>query len=72
MTTERLLRYSFPAHVLDDRTPETPRKAAGALSGIGRLVEAFGACEHVGAMSIRQGELRIDLGRSDWRRAKDR
>ena len=58
---ERLLRYSFPAHVLDDRTPEPPRKAAGAFDGIGRLVEAFGACEHIGEVSIRRGALRLDL-----------
>ena len=58
---ERLLRHSFPAHVLDDRTPEPPRKAAGAFDGIGRLVEVFGACEHVGEVSIRRGGFRLDL-----------
>ena len=60
---ERLLRHSFPTHVLDDRTPEPPRRAGGAFDGIGRLVEAFGACERVGAVSIRRGEFRLDLHR---------
>ena len=59
---ERLLRHSFPAHVLDDRTPE-PRAAAGAFAGIGRLVEAFGASEHIGDVSIRRGDFRLDLHR---------
>ena len=57
---ERLLRHSFPAHVLDDRTPEQ-RKAAGAFEGIGRLVEAFGACRQLGELSIRRGDFRLDL-----------
>ena len=60
---ERLLRYAFPAHVLDDRTPAPTRTAAGAFQGIGRLVEAFGACEHIGQVSIRRGEFRLDLHR---------
>ena len=59
---ERLLRHSFPAHVLDDRVPE-PRGAAGAFAGIGRLVEAFGASEHIGDVSIRRGDFRLDLHR---------
>ena len=59
---ERLLRHSFPAHVLDDRVPEPPR-AAGAFAGIGRLVEAFGASEHIGDVSIRRGDFRLDLHR---------
>ena len=59
---ERLLRHSFPAHVLDDRIPE-PRRAAGAFAGIGRLVEAFGASEHIGEVSIRRGGFRLDLHR---------
>ena len=59
---ERLLRHSFPAHVLDDRTPE-PRRAAGAFAGIGRLVEAFGASERIGDVSIRRGDFRLDLHR---------
>ena len=59
---ERLLRHSFPAHVLDDRTPEPPR-AAGAFAGIGHLVEAFGASEHIGDVSIRRGGFRLDLHR---------
>ena len=59
---ERLLRHSFPAHVLDDRTPE-PRAAAGAFAGIGRLVEAFGASEHIGDISIRRGDFRLELHR---------
>ena len=59
---ERLLRHSFPAHVLDDRTPE-PRAAAGELTGIGRLVEAFGASEHIGDISIRRGDFRLELHR---------
>ena len=60
---ERLLRYAFPAHVLDDRTPESSRTTAGAFRGIGRLVEAFGASGHIGQVSIRQGEFRLDLHR---------
>ena len=59
---ERLLRHSFPAHVLDDRVPES-RGAAGAFAGIGRLVEAFGASEHIGDVSIRRGDFRLDLHR---------
>ena len=59
---ERLLRHSFPAHVLDDRIPES-RGAAGAFAGIGRLVEAFGASEHIGDVSIRRGDFRLDLHR---------
>ena len=59
---ERLLRYSFPAHVLDDQTPEPP-PALGVYRGIGRLVEAFGACGHIGEVSIRQGGFRLDLRR---------
>ena len=58
---ELLLRHSFPAHVLDDRTPEPPRRPPGALDEIGRLVGALGACEHIGRISIRQGRLRLDL-----------
>ena len=60
---ERLLRHSFPAHVLDARTPEPPRRTDGAFDGIGRLVEAFGACTQVGAVSIQRGEFRLDLRR---------
>ena len=60
---ERLLRHSFPAHVLDDRTPERRSAKSGGFDGVGRLVEAFGECEHVGAVSIRRAELRIDLRR---------
>ena len=60
---ERMLRYAFPAHVLDDTAPEPPRRAAGAFNGIGRLVEAFGACEHVGSVSIRRGDFRLDIYR---------
>ena len=59
---ERLLRHSFPAHVLDDRIPER-REAAGTFAGIGRLVEAFGASEHIGDVSIRRGDFRLDLHR---------
>ena len=59
---ERLLRHSFPAHVLDDRIPEA-RRTAGAFAGIGRLVEAFGASEHIGDVSIRRGDFRLDLHR---------
>ena len=60
---ERMLRYAFPAHVLDDTAPEPPRRAAGAFDGIGRLVEAFGACEHVGSVSMRRGDFRLDIYR---------
>ena len=58
---ELLLRHSFPAHVLDDRTPEPPRRPPGALEEVGRLVGALGACEHIGRISIRQGRFRLDL-----------
>ena len=60
---ELLLRHSFPAHVLDDRTPEPPRRASGDLEDIGRLVGAFGACEHIGEVSIRRGRFQLDLRR---------
>ena len=60
---ERLLRYSFPAHVLDDPTPETPPSTPGAFAGLGRLVEAFGACRHIGEVSIRRGDFRLDMYR---------
>ena len=60
---ERLLRHSFPPHVLDARTPEPPRRPAGPFDGIGRLVEAFGACKRVGAVSIQRGRFRLDLHR---------
>ena len=56
-----LLRHSFPPHVLDDRTPEPPRRPPGALEEVGRLVGALGGCEHIGRISIRQGRLRLDL-----------
>ena len=35
--------HSFPAHVLDDRAPEPPRRPPGVLDEIGRLVDALGA-----------------------------
>ena len=60
---ERMLRYAFPAHVLDDPAPEPPRRVAGAFDGIGRLVEAFGASRHVGEVSIRRGDFRLDIYR---------
>ena len=57
---ELLLRHTFPAHVLDDPTPE-PRRTAGALDGIDRLVEAFAACEHIGEVSIHRREFGLHL-----------
>lgn len=57
-----LLRHPFPAHVLDDRTPEPPRRPLGVLDETGGLVGALGACEHiVGQVPIRRGWLRLDL-----------
>ena len=58
---ERLLQHAFPAHVLNDSTPERRNRFNGSSDELGRLVARMSECSNLGEVRLQRNDLELRL-----------